>query len=220
MGSHRASGLQSSRPVGERPVSWKGLGEQVLRDAGVEEIDGTVYVPYRGADGCPLFAKCFRYARSWIEPAGVEVVPYGLELLPASPWIAERSMLLITEGESDALAMREHLVGAFALALPGAGTWRTEWMRYLRPFLTIYVLGDGDEPGRRMNDRVAQDCRWARRVRLPDGQDVRGILQRDGRRGLLPYLEAADYDALLKSALRASDGDVTRFEQLVREGLA
>ncbi len=28
MGSHRASGLQSSRPIGERPARWNGLGEQ------------------------------------------------------------------------------------------------------------------------------------------------------------------------------------------------
>ncbi len=43
---------------------------------------------------------------------------------------------------------------------------------------------------------------------------MRSILQRDGRHGLLRYLEAADADAHLAAALRLAT-DLTHFEALL-----
>ncbi len=203
-------------------TGWKGIAAGVLAEAGVETTgSGLVRVPFRDRDRKIVVHKVFGRGRSWYDPAGVDLIPFGIETLPVSAWIAERSVLLVCEGESDALCAREHfergddeLTGWFALALPGAGVWRRSWRRYLEPFPRVYLLGDGDEPGQRMNRRVKADVPWARPVRLPDGDDVRGVLQRDGRAGLLPYLEAADADARLAAALRLANS-LDDFEALL-----
>ncbi len=201
---------------------WKGIAAGVLAEAGVEiTTGGLVRVPFRDRDRRIVVHKVFGRDRSWYDPAGVELIPFGIETLPVSPWIAERSGLLVCEGESDALAAREHfpkgdsmLIAWYAIALPGAGVWRHTWRRYLEPFPRVYLLGDGDDPGRRMNRRIAADARWARPVRLPDGDDVRSILQRDGRAGLGPHLAAAGADARLAAALRLAT-NLDDFEALL-----
>jgi len=195
----------------------------VLADAGIEEINGVARVPYRDVNGATTFSKAFAGSRSWYAPGGIELIPFGLERLPRSSWIAARSALLVTEGESDALAVREHffegdaeILAWHSIGLPGSGTWRGCWKRWLAPFPIVYLLGDGDEAGRRMNGAVRRDVPWARPVRLPDGEDVRSILQRDSREGLMPYLEAADTDARLAAVLALAP-DLATFERLLRE---
>jgi len=194
----------------------------VLSEAGVEQRDGLVRVPYRDRDGGEVFEKVFANSRSWYSPGGIELIPFGLDRLPRSPWIAARSALLVCEGESDALAAREHffegdaeILSWFALGLPGSGTWRRSWRQWLAPFPRIYLCGDGDEPGQRMNWRVKRAVPWARPVRLPAGDDVRSILQREGRAGLAPYLQAAGVAARLAAALTLAR-DVDHFEQLLQ----
>ena len=204
---------------------WKGIAPGVLAEAGVETTStGLVRVPFRDRDGQTVVSKVFGSSRSWYDPAGVELIPFGIETLPVSPWIAERSALLVCEGESDALTAREHFPEGddetlfwFAIALPGAGVWRRAWRCHLEPFPRVYLLGDGDDPGRRMNRRISADARWARPVCLPDGEDVRAILQRDGRDGLLRHLEAADADAHLAAALRLAT-NLDDFETLLAGG--
>jgi len=196
-------------------TGWKGIAMGVLAEAGVETTaSGLVRVPFRDRDRRIVVHKVFGRSRSWYDPPGVDLIPFGIETLPVSAWIAERSALLVCEGESDALCAREHFTGWHAVALPGAGVWRRYWRRHLEPFPVVYLLGDGDEPGQRMNRRVKADVPWARPVRLPDGEDVRALLQRDGRDGLLPYLEAADADTRLAAALHLAT-DLDDFEALL-----
>ncbi len=108
---------------------WKGLCEAVLAEAGVEHERGTVRLPYRDRAGHELYSKRFRRdGRSWYEPSGIELVPYGLETLPlASSTRPGYAALLLAERESDALAVRDVLryrsdgraVEYLALAMPG-----------------------------------------------------------------------------------------------------
>jgi hypothetical protein len=190
-------------------AGWKGLRLDVLQAAGVEHERGTVRVPYRDLAGRELYCKRFgSNGRSWYEPAGIELVPFGLETLPpvGSRW-PRYSVLLLCEGESDALCVRDVLAreraDVLAIALPGAGSWRDSWRSYVEPFPRVYVLGDGDEPGRRMNYRVRSAVPWASPVWLPEGSDVRSLLQADAD-ALWPFLARADEDARLGTALALS----------------
>ena len=202
---------------------WKGLSLDVLDTAGVELDSGVVTVPYRDTAGHELYRKCFRSdGRSFYRPAGIELVPFGLDTLP--PEGSCRPLygaLLLCEGESDALAVRDVLgnrdapraVEYLALALPGAGIWRDSWRSFLEPFPLVYVLGDGDEPGRQMNRRVSAAVPWTRPVWLPDGQDVRSLLQAD-LSALDPFLAQADADARAWAAFALSP-DLDTFRRLL-----
>src|SRR3954454_9019327 len=95
--------------VGGVAVGWKGIERGVLAAAGVERQGGLVRVPYRGSDGAAVFTKVFSDAgASWYEPRGIDLIPFGLETLPRSSWIARRTALLVCEGESDALCARQY----------------------------------------------------------------------------------------------------------------
>ena len=110
--------------------------------------------------------------RTWWGP-GEGLVPFGLETIPSDP---DSWALMFAEGESDALALREAFAGTTeahelgrvcVLGLPGASSWRPEWSSIAATFDRVYVIGDGDEAGRKMIAKVNADVRWARPVRLP-----------------------------------------------------
>lgn len=193
----------------ERP--WKGISFLVTQPAGLTiNSAGVARLPYRLPDGSVFRERFFAPdGRAWWA-AGGGLVPFGLETLPPAAAAASCG-LLIAEGESDALALREAFAGVAepgsvhrfaAIALPGAATWRPEWRAHLEPHRLIYLVGDGDAAGRRMAESVLRDIPWARPLRLPDGEDARAMLQRHGRRALDRYLAEADRDALIAAAFQ------------------
>lgn len=190
-------------------VDWKGISAVALWEAGVtRDRRGLVRVPYCGVDGKTLKAKVFApNGRTWWSPVGVDQVPLGLEMI-GLPGRREDRTLIIAEGEGDCFAVREALaedIGGYpidVIGLPGAGTWQPDWAQYVHGYSRAYVIGDGDEPGRRMMDAVVRSVPWVRPVRLPEGEDARSLLQRDGDRALDSYLDEADRVAVLVAAMR------------------
>ena len=171
-------------------------------------IDGLTRVPYYGLDGREVNAKLCseKTGRSWWERRGVGVLPYGMERLPRTEfdeWFA----LVLEEGEADALAVRGSVGvrgdrSVRVLGLPGASTWRSEFGLLVRRFPVVYVVGDGDAPGRRMMDAVLADVPWARPVRIPSGEDARSIIQGpDGDEAFRRLLDDADLGANIAHAI-------------------
>jgi hypothetical protein len=192
-------------------VTWKGIGADMLAEAGVVDLyDDGVAIPYRLRDGSTLYQKRIGVnGQSWYEPAPSEtigLIPFGLDSIP---WgrLREDSILIVAEGESDALCCREKLAEiagrrVYALGMPGAHSWRDEWLRYLRPFSAVFVCPDGDEPGKRMATKIQRDCRWARIVLLPEGDDLRSLMQRDGAEALLPLFDESTWLLQLDLGIR------------------
>lgn len=208
------------KPGGQWPPrhgSWNGIDPVMLEEAGVVvHGDGRVTIPYRLPDRTVhrwrLIAANGR--RTWSR--GNELIPFGLEALPASE-VAHSAVVFIAEGESDALALRQHaaaieyadgrVVDAYAVGLPGAAVWRPGWAEYLTPFPLAYLVGDGDGAGRAMNARVRGDLPHARTLELADGDDARAIVQRpSGRDELAALIDRADRDARLLEAFERFDG--------------
>lgn len=189
------------------PVDWKGLSSAVLLEAGVYRDErGQVRVPYRLPGGAVYNEKVIRRQRSWWATSGLPLIPFGLEGL-AQPDRREGHGIVITEGESDALAIRgvvaEWRGGRLdVLALPGAGTWRPEWRRYVVGYSRVYIVPDGDAAGQRMLERTQADVPGRRWVRVPDGRDSRGVIQTDGSDAFCVALADADLTACQWAAFR------------------
>ena len=107
-----SSGGSGDRPAcgwwidsAERP--WKGIRHLVLVEAGVHcDAAGSFMCPIETWTALFTGSICsLQSGRTWWTP-GDGLVPLGLELLPG-PDPARRSALIISEGDSDALAIRE-----------------------------------------------------------------------------------------------------------------
>lgn len=158
--------------------SWRSIAPYVLPDRGVTLRNGVSTIPYRARDGSPVRERHITSGGAWWGP-GDGICLFGLDRVPGSLW-QSRSVAYLCEGESDALALIEHLwddVAAFVFAVPDASTWQPAWAGHLAGFSRVYVLGDGDPAGERLNCAVCRDLRNARAVWLPEKTDVRELLQ-------------------------------------------
>ena len=186
----------------------KGLSPVLLAEANVTEAHGVARLPSYDLDGREVYAKLVpkdTARHPWVEPRGISVIPFGLERLP-QPEFDEWFALVLAEGESDALAVRGSVAvradrSVRVLGLPGASMWRSEFGLLVCRFPVVYVVGDGDAPGRLMMDAVLADVPWARPVRMPKGEDARSIIQGpDGDEAFRCLLDDADRGAELAFA--------------------
>ncbi|WP_459962014.1 toprim domain-containing protein [Nocardia sp. IFM 10818] len=91
--------------------------------------------------------------------------------------------IAITEGEFDAIAAHE--AGVPAVGVPGSTSWQS-WFR--EPFLgyeVVYILADGDDPGRKFAGSIAKQLPNARIVQYPKGHDTNSFVQEHGADALL-----------------------------------
>jgi hypothetical protein len=195
------------------PVGWKDISATVLEDACVyEDARGYVHLPCRNQEGEVLRERIVSGSRRWWGP-GSGVHLFGVETLPGT---ASRPYcgVLLTEGESDALAAREAFdlhedrVAVFyvAVSCPGANAWQPEWRELFEDIDVIYVVGDGDAAGSRFTESVRRSLPWARPVFCPEGRDLRSLLQEGEFDLLISLLDRADQAVRLEDAfLHAPD---------------
>jgi hypothetical protein len=168
----------------------------------VRFTDEGVVVPYRGVNGEPyrekLFSQQGRPLR-WLGEAKPQI-PYGLETLSKGS-----STAFVTEGESCAWALRVAFPHNPVIGLPGASSWKPEWLRLFAQFPVLYLSFDGDEAGRGLLGKVRPELPSARTVKCPEGADTRDVLQLLG--GLEEYerlLDDADYMAGIRETITAA----------------
>lgn len=198
-------------------AAWRGIATTVLDAAGVTiAADGLVTIPCRSLDGRTLRSRVIAPSGTrWWAPDGEGVHLFGIETLAKAD---HGTPVLITEGESDALAVREHLPGYLAVGAPGARTFKSEWRAIFEEFDLVYAIGDGDQAGIDFVWSVRRAIPWARPVVCPEDRDLRDLLQAGDRDVLDALLADADAMARLEHAvLHAADLD--ECECWLREGI-
>lgn len=95
--------------------------------------------------------------------------------------------IAICEGELDAITAT--LCGIPAVGVPGANSWQ----RYFRePFLgyrNVFILADGDEPGRVFAHSVAAALPNAKIIPMPLGEDVNSFALQNGAKALMEKVQ-------------------------------
>lgn len=138
-------------------------------------------------------------------------IPYGLEDLARGG-----ESMVLTEGESDALALRLAYPKAIVLGLPGASSWRSEWRVYLEDFRRVYLSFDGDRAGYELLNAVKQDVPHYRAILLPDGADTRDVIQQLGKAAYELLVEEADRAYEQRRASAATTSAVKRRQAVDR----
>ena len=101
---------------------------------------------------------------------GSKPLPYGLWRLAE---IRKAGWLLLVEGESDCWTLWYH--GLPALGLPGASTWKAEWVEYLKG-LEIYLWQEPDDAGAGLAEKVVRDLPGVKIIRAAkDAKDPSAI---------------------------------------------
>jgi hypothetical protein len=191
-------------------AGWKGIADLVLAGAGIViDSDGVAAIPYGDSDGSLLRTRFRSGTRAWWGP-GEDMSPFGLEQLPwPDDCFPSFCALLVTEGESDALAAREHFafhgdavaVHYDVLGVPGATCFRPEWRVVCEPYDVLYAVGDGDAAGQKFAFDIRRIVPWARPVVCPEGRDLRDLLQEHGIEPVLGLLRESDRAAEAEYAL-------------------
>jgi hypothetical protein len=181
------------------PLAKGRITRRVLLDAGVRwrQADWSYAIPrvsiegeivgwkHRNAFGGP--PEC--------EPSGIK----NREVLPFCSYTrGVPSLVIWTEGETDALSLATHadkLLGHAAsactiYAIPGAGTFVPWWADLCRG-KSVIVIPDGDEAGRNMRLKVAQHVPYARFVDMPDGMDICDMVHDELYEELVSLINAA-----------------------------
>ena len=180
---------------------FKGLLPVTSQRAGITTNGALVNIPYRRPDGSLFRVRHVMGDKRWWGP-GSGMLPYGLETLP-NGFVARNACLCITEGESDALALRETLgeycAAVFCLGCPGATAWKEEWEVYLDAFRFVVVLGDGDEAGDLFTRRVQSSYPRAVGACMPVGKDVRSVVQGESADVVLEIVkECVELEAMVR----------------------
>ena len=136
------------------PVEF--LQKQGLRNQKYQG-EPAVRIAYRDEAGTETAVR-FRIALSKTEDGddrfrwrtGSKAALYGLWRLEA---IRKAGYVVLVEGESDAQTLWHHNIPT--LGVPGAGTWKPEWARYLEGLGRIYAVIEPDGGGDAFRDKLA-----------------------------------------------------------------
>jgi len=150
---------------------------RTVKEAGIIERRGKVTIPYRTRDGNDFRLRFKAGDKTWWGP-GEGTLPFGLEKLPDIG--ADQSVLLICEGESDTLTLREIIDSwpyVYVIGCPGSFAWKPDWDAYTTDFKYVMALGDGDGAGRSFVDRVMRTIPRSIGATMDDGEDVRSTIR-------------------------------------------
>jgi len=90
--------------------------------------------------------------------------------------------IALCEGEFDAISAE--LAGVPAVAVPGVQAWRPHFRAPFLGYETVWILTDGDEPGRQFGNTIAQTLNNAKIIPSPDGMDVNSYINEYGPEAL------------------------------------
>lgn len=134
-----------------------------------EEYAGRLAIPYLTAAG--VVDIRFRALAADQSPKYLSRPNAQARLYNVTALLTASDTIVVCEGELDTIIMHS-VVGAPAVGVPGANSWKPHFRLLLEDFERVVVMCDGDQAGREFGKRIAGELDNASVVHLPDGLDV------------------------------------------------
>ncbi len=91
--------------------------------------------------------------------------------------------IAVCEGELDTIITHGEC-GVPAVGIPGSNGWKSWYWRAFQDYRKVFVLCDGDQAGRDLGKKIAQQLDVAVVVSMPDNMDVNEVFLNEGSEGI------------------------------------
>ncbi|MEU1881931.1 toprim domain-containing protein [Streptosporangium sp. NPDC020072] len=173
--------LTTSRYMEWDNVTYFRLGVVGNPLPGHEAYKGMLSIPYMAPDGDTLdirFKRLVGDGPKYLTTPGSKPRPFNTSAIEA-----HSDVMVLQEGEFDTMTWRQ--CGVPAIGVPGVDSWRPEWALIFKPYRSVIVPMDGDEPGRKFGATIAKALSNAHPVDLGDGMDSNDFYGQYGKDALL-----------------------------------
>jgi 5S rRNA maturation endonuclease (ribonuclease M5) len=102
--------------------------------------------------------------------------------------VTSQDIIAICEGEMDTITA--HLCGIPSVGIPGVQLWKKHFREPFLGYEAVFILADGDEPGRNFAAALKKDLPNGRIIPMPSGEDVNSLALANGKEALLERITA------------------------------
>ena len=148
---------------------------------GHEQYVGRLAIPYLSPSG-PVDLR-FRSIADDDSPKYLSRPGSDPHLYNVLAFQEDSDVIAICEGEIDTMTAH-YLCGVPAVGLAGANSWKPLYVRAFGDYRRVIVFCDGDQPGRDLGKKIAQQLDVALVVSMPDGMDVNDVYRAEGPDGI------------------------------------
>lgn len=152
------------RPAGVKFIST--IRFRCIRDECVKDFDGQ-YFFLKGQK-----EQHDNHSKYMSLPADHPRLYNTTALITASPYVA------ISEGEFSGWAVE--LDGIPSVAIQGVSAWKDHFDRAFAGYEKVFILGDGDEAGKKMTEKLSQRLPNGVPIELPEGEDPDSLRRQYG----------------------------------------
>lgn len=171
----------AARGIVEATANMFRLGFVAEPMIGHEQYAGRLAIPYLTPNG-PVDLR-FRAIREDDSPKYLSRPGADSQLYNVLAFQADTDVIAVCEGEMDTIITAGEC-GIPAVGVPGANGWKSWYARAFADYRKVIVLCDGDQPGRDLGKKIAQQIDVAMVVSMPDGMDVNEVFLSEGPDGI------------------------------------
>ena len=180
-GSIAAEYLVTERGLDLDRIARFGLGYSGATEPGHKMYQGRLVIPYMRYMHGEWFTVALKFRRIGDESGGAKYLgDTSPKLYNTVDAVENDDQIAICEGELDALTAS--VAGVPAVGVPGVDTWQRSWTPIFRGYERIWVLMDGDKPGRDFGAMLRKllGPDKIRLIDMPDGLDVNSFVKEYG----------------------------------------
>ena len=157
------------------------LGHVIEPIIGHEQYVGRLSIPYLTPTG--VVDLRFRALHEDGSPKYLSRAGAETHIFNVPAFNVDQDFIAVCEGELDTIIAHGEC-GIPAVGIAGAKGWKNWYARAFADYRTVFVLCDGDQPGRDLGKQIAQQIDRAVVVSMPDGMDVTDVFLAEGADGI------------------------------------
>lgn len=170
-----------SRGLDQKVAGEFRLGYVGTAMVGHDDYRGRLAIPYITPTG--VIDIRFRSVGNDDGPKYLSRAGADIQMFNVLAFGVDSDVIAVCEGEIDTM-ITQGMCGIPAVGLPGVNSWKNFYHRAFGDYSRVFVLCDGDQPGRELGKRISQALDTATVIHMPDGMDCNDVYLQEGPDGI------------------------------------